>query len=95
MTAPTLTQLRAEADTAREAMQALIARKFPGCNEWNWYRALSAVEGKNHRRNDDTTNDAALAADAEIRTAHDEYIRLLHIFYTARDGAGGVLGGRL
>ncbi len=89
-----LTEMRATADTARQAMQALIARKFPGCNEWHWYRALSAVEGEDCRRNDDTTNDAALAADSEIRAAHDEYIRVLHVFYRARDGAGGVLGGR-
>lgn len=89
-----LTKLRDAATTARESMQSLVASKFPGCTEWHWYRALSAIKGENGRRNDDTTNDAALAADADIRAAHDEYIRLLHVFYRARDGEHGVLGGR-
>lgn len=88
-----LTQLRAAATTARETMQALVASKFPECTEWHWYRALAAIKGDNCRRNDDTTNDAAMAADLDIRAAHDEYIRLLHVFYRARDGEHGVLGG--
>lgn len=91
---PTLSEMRTTATAAREAMQALVACKFPGCTEWHWYRALSAIKRDDCRRNDDTSNDAALAADADIRTAHDEYIRLLHVFYRARDGEGGVLGGR-
>lgn len=89
-----LPELRTAWEAKHKAFQDLIASKFPGCDEWWWYRALSAVRGENGRRNDDTQWDAALAADAEIKEAHDAYIKALHVFYRARDGEGGVLGGR-
>ena len=87
-----LSALRDAATLAQTKFAYLLASKFPGADQWTWYRAMSAAAGDNVRRNDDTSRDAALAADTEIKAAHDDYIRLLHVFYTARDGAGGVLG---
>lgn len=91
---PTLADLRAAHESAKASLDALVSRKFTGATVWNWYRALHAVKGELGRRNDDTSDDLALAADADIKASHDEYIRLLYVFYSARDGAGGVLGGR-
>ena len=89
-----LTTLRWAHERAYASLLSLIDTKFPGAEIWHWYRALHAVKGEPGRRNDDTTHDAAMAADLEIAAAHNEYIRLLHIFYRARDGEHGVLGGR-
>jgi hypothetical protein len=88
----TLQTLRTAHEAAYADLLALIDRKFPGAAIWNWYRALLAVKGENGRRNDDTSHDVAMAADTDIKAAHDEYIRLLHVFYRARDGEHGVLG---
>jgi hypothetical protein len=71
-----------------------LSARFLGADRYTWYRALSAVEGKNCRRNDDESRDAALAADMGLKAAHDEYIRLLHIFYRQRDGGAGDAWGR-
>ena len=90
----TLTELKQAADDKESAFHAAIEQAFPGMNEWHWFRALSAIEGRNTRRNDDTANDAALAGNATIREAYDSYITALHTFYRARDGDKGVLGGR-
>lgn len=94
MTQPSLSALRSAQEVALESLRALISARFPGCNEWHWYRALHAVRGDVGRRTDDTSNDIVLATDTDIESAHDEYIRRLHVFYEARDGAGGFLGGR-
>ena len=88
----TLQALRTAQEAAYADLVALIDRKFPGATIWNWYHALVAVEGTIGRRNDDTSHDVALAADTDIKAAHDEFIRLLHVFYRARDGEHGVLG---
>ena len=92
----TLAALRSAQETSYASLLALITRKFPRATIWHWYRALHSVNDLDYigRRNDDPTDDVALAADVEIKGAHDEYIRLLHIFYRARDGERGVLGGR-
>lgn len=87
-----LQTLQAAHEAAYKGVQALLGRKFPGATIWHWYRACSAIRGETGRRNDDCTHDAAMAADVEIAAAHDEYIRLLHVFYRARDGEHGVLG---
>lgn len=87
-----LTDLRRAHQNAYGHLEALIARKYPDATIWHWYRAVAAVRGQNLRRNDDRSNDVMMAADEEIQAAHDEYIRVLHAFYLARDGAGGVLG---
>lgn len=89
-----LDELRADFEQAQAAWELLIAERFPGATQWHWYRAVAAVRGENVRRNDDTSRDAAMAADDAIRQAHDDYIRKLHVFYRARDGEHGVLGGR-
>lgn len=93
MSTTSLATMRADFEQANTAFESLLSSRFPGANRYTWYRAISAIEGKNYRRNDDESRDAALAADEELKTAHDEYIRLLHIFYKARDGEHGFLGG--
>jgi hypothetical protein len=89
-----LEALHKNAETLERAFQDLIARKFPGRDEWDWLRACGAVRGDNIRRNDDTSQDAALAADADLEAAYGKYLDALHKFYRARDGERGVLGGR-
>lgn len=89
-----LAQLKNAWEFAFDKFKTVLSAAFPGATEYHWYRALSAVKGENCQRNDNTSQDAAMAADANIRAAYDEYIRLLHVFYRARDGVGGVLGGR-
>lgn len=86
--------LRQTADAKRGAFLAAIDSAFPGMAEWHWYRALAHVRGRDGRRNDDTSNDLALAANETIRQAHDAYIQALHAFYRARDGEKGFLGSR-
>ena len=88
----TLTALRTAADAILVSFEELVPRRFPGRDKWDWYRAIAAVKGENIRRNDDQSQDAALAADQDIKSAHDAYITALHRFYSARDGEGGVLG---
>ena len=83
---PQLDKLLDDAKKAQDAMQALVAARFPGATIWHWYRARSAMRREDCRRNDDDqTRDVDLARDADIETAHKEYIRLLHIFFRARD----------
>jgi hypothetical protein len=84
--------LRTTSEEKRQAFEASIAANFPGLNRWHWSRACAAIRGENVRRNDDQSQDAALAADEDIRTAHDAYIAALHAYYRARDGEGGFLG---
>ena len=79
-------------EAAYTGVLTLIDRKFPGADIWDWYRAVDAEPSSIRRRIDDASRDAAMAADADIKAAHDEYIRLLHIFYRARDGEHGFLG---
>lgn len=90
-----LKQLRSDFEDARKAFQTLLTSRYPGADEWTWHRACDHIAGKDRRLNNDTSRDAALAADMLVRAAWDGYIRRLHMFYTARDGAGGILGGRL
>lgn len=89
-----LADLKAASDVAHSRVNLVIAAKFPGCDEWHWQRAVAHINGENIRRNDDTSQDAALAADESIRAAWDAYIVVLHAFYLLRDGPLGVLGGR-
>jgi hypothetical protein len=91
---PDVGQLRDAAMVLRLEFENTIARKFPGCDKWHWSRACAAIRGENVRRNDDTSQDTALAADKEIRTAYDCYIKALHLFYEARDGRHRFLGAR-
>lgn len=89
-----LAVMRIEAEAARLHFERLVAKHFPGLDKWHWYRAMAAEAGHVGRPNADTSKDKALAGDLEIETAHNEYIRLLHVFYKARDGEHGFLGGR-
>lgn len=89
-----LRQMRLAFESARLEWLAAIAREFPGMSEWHWYRACSAINGENCRRNDDTSHDKALASSHAIKAAHSVYIEKLHAFYRARDGERGFLGGR-
>jgi hypothetical protein len=91
------TTLEAARDTykaSEAAFHATIAAEFPGLGETEWQRAHNHLDGTPFRRNDDTSNDVALAGSATIQAAWDAYIRDLHAFYALRDGPGGVLGGR-
>lgn len=90
----TLAQLRAAADDKHQTFIGLIDSAFPGLDQWHWQRACAAARGENVRRNDDTSNDSALASNAAIRAAWDDYIQALHAFYRARDGEKGFLGSR-
>lgn len=71
-----------------------------GADQWTWHRAVAAIEGKvpgdriSTRRNEDTSRDAELAGNAEIRDAWNRYIVALHAYYLLRDGPNGALGGR-
>ena len=89
----TLSMLKANFESKRKEWLDLIPAKFPGRESWDWLRACAAARGENVRRNDDTSQDEAMAADVEIRAAHDAYISAVHAFYRARDGEGGFLGG--
>jgi hypothetical protein len=89
-----LAQLRASHESAYAAFNAAIAAAFPGYDEWHYFRACSAIAGENCRRNDDTSHDAELAAHPGIDAAWSDYRDKLHAYYRARDGEGGVLGGR-
>ena len=88
----TLFSLRQDAESARSYFRSLLDDRR--ADEWTWFRAVDAMKGHAGRRNEDTSRDDELAADPDVRAAHDEYIRRLHAFYLARDGEGGVLGGR-
>ena len=90
---PDLVAMRAAHQAAHAAFTKTLAERYPGMESAHWYRACAAVKGENIRRNDDTSQDEALASDSVLASLHDEYIRLLHVFYVARDGSGGVLGG--
>lgn len=90
-----LAKLRADFESAHQSFKDLLNARFPSADKYTWYRALAHINGEIGRWNDSTNRDADLAADKDIQAAHDEYIRLLHMFYRARDGERGVLGGRL
>lgn len=91
----TLSEKRLAFQAAYSAFTLHLHVNFPGAETWDWFRALDAVNRQSGgRRNDDTSRDAALAGDAALKSKYDEYIRLLHAFYLARDGEGGVLGAR-
>lgn len=90
-----LSDLRAEFEAKKTAFDELLARKYPGADQWTWHRAVAAMRPDGiGRRNDDTSRDAELAADTELGVAWKAYITDLHIFYRARDGKGGFLGSR-
>ena len=89
-----LNTARSEFEQKHKVFETLVAERFPGNDEWHWLRAVAHINGDNCRRNDDTSQDAAMAADADIRAAWDAYIKALHAFYLLRDGPNGVLGGR-
>jgi hypothetical protein len=89
-----LNTLKRNADEARAHFETLVASNHPGCDKWDWYRALDHA-GPNPigHPNEDTSRDAALAGDLDLASTHDAYISALHIYYRARDGEHGVLGG--
>lgn len=92
----TLTQLRAAADREKANFDRVVSEAFPGMDEWHWIRAVTHMDGDNcHRRNDDTSQDAAMAAHAGIKAAWSVYMTALHSFYALRDGPNGVLGPRV
>lgn len=89
-----LNALRAKARNLYAEHEAVFARKYTGLDHWHWSRAVAHMKGENVRRNDDTSRDAELAADPELRATWDAYITALHAFYRARDGERGFLGSR-
>lgn len=89
-----LAQLKEASEAARATFEAKLSAAFPGADKWHWFRAVSHIRGEIGRRNDDTSRDAAMAADTEIANAWDHYIALLHKVYALRDGPHGFLGSR-
>jgi hypothetical protein len=89
-----LETLYLEYQARQTEFQNTVARLFPDKDEWHWQRACARIDGHACRRNDDTSQDQAMADNAEIRAAWDAYIKALHAFYLLRDGPNGVLGGR-
>ena len=89
-----LAGMRIAYEFANAEFERVLGEHFPGADRWTWYRARAAIKDEACQRNDNTSRDAEMAADLMIEAAHDEYIRRLHIFYRARDGERGVLGGR-
>ena len=90
-----LGELLKESVRKRFEFKAAVRAIAPHLDEFDWYRALTARDGGIGRHNDDKSYDDALTSSEEIRVAHDAYIKALHTFYRARDGEGGILGGRL
>jgi hypothetical protein len=82
------------ANAARIAFEGSVPRLFPGRDHWDWTRACAAVKGENVRRNDDTSQDEAMAAHPAIRALHAEYIQSIQAYYRLRDGDKGFLGGK-
>lgn len=87
-----LSELRHAAEQNRLIFIAEVRAINPDFDAYHWYRARAWMDNHVGRRNDDTSFDDVLASSAVIESAHDAYIKALHIFYGARDGAGGVLG---
>ena len=88
-----LSALRGEAERLRVAFESLVASKYPGFDQWHWFRALEhSRPNPIGRPNDDRSRDATLAADQEIACAYDAYIAALHLYCGARDGEHGFLG---
>lgn len=90
-----LATLRDTFEDAKEHFLDVLFDEFPGLTEYHWHRACSHINGENTRRNDDTSQDEALAASVALRNAWDDYITKLHVFYRARDGEHGFLGGKV
>lgn len=88
------TDLRSTHERLKVEFQATVRAIAPHLTEFDWYRARAAQRGELGRHNDDKTFDVELSESAAIESAHDAYIRALHAFYEARDGASGFLGGR-
>lgn len=82
MKTPTI--LRREAERAEKAFDAAVKFHRPSADRWEWYRAHQNPE----------TFSREFGQAPEIIAAHDAYIRALHAFYFARDGANGFLGGK-
>jgi hypothetical protein len=91
----TLAQLKTAYEAAFASFEAKLSAAFPGADEFHWHRAVAHMRGENVRRNDDTSRDAAMAANAEIEKAWEHYIEALHAFYALRDGPCGFLGSRV
>jgi hypothetical protein len=89
-----LETLHAKYEAAEREFEDAIISQFPGLTKWDWFRACDRIEGGIGRRNDDTSQDEALASNARIRAAHDDYISKLHKFYSLRDGPRGFLARR-
>lgn len=87
-----LQTLHQSADQAEGAFEAECSKL--GTDRWTWYRACAAIDGENIHRNDDTSRDAELAGSDVLRAARDTWMAKLHVFYLARDGEHGFLGGR-
>ena len=92
-----ISDLRAAHQVAQVVLTSLISSKYPGHDEWDWYKALEAVRQGDRsvwRCFADEKRDVAMAADADVAAAHDDLIRKLHAVYLLRDGPRGVLGVR-
>lgn len=91
----TLRRLQDRATVLRHEFAAMVAREFPGRVPADWYRAVEhSKPNPIARPNDDTSQDAAMAAHEGLKRAHDAYIAALHEYYSLRDGPRGFLGGR-
>lgn len=83
----TLATLCATAAAAEAAFETVLRDYYPRADRWTFYRAAEALS-------DGTADtwDWEMASNPAIVAAHAEYVRAIHAFYVARDGAAGVLG---
>ena len=81
--------LREVAANAERIFETVLREKYPCADKFVWFRAC---EAERNGRADEF--DRKMAADPQIRAAHDTYIEAIHAFYRARDGERGFLGSR-
>jgi len=85
----TLKDLREVATRAERHFETVLREKYPRADRFAWFRACESK-----REGIADTFDRDMANDLQIKQAWDVYVGALHAFYRARDGEGGVLGGR-
>lgn len=73
-----LARLRAAADAAEIAFENAARREYGPDGRWEFYRRDAQ----------------GLPLDAKVLEACNAYVAALHIYYQARDGERGFLGGR-
>jgi hypothetical protein len=86
---PFINDLREVASDAERIFETSLREKYPRADRFVWFKACEL-----ERKGAADKFDRDMANDPQIKRAYDAYIDALHTFYRARDGEGGVLGGR-